>query len=40
MGRIANLSKRGNIWWFRGRHPAIVILLPQNSLVVPSRMII
>jgi integrase len=30
MGRIAYLSKRGNIWWFRRRHPAIVIPSPQN----------
>jgi hypothetical protein len=33
MGRIAYLTKRGNIWWFRRRHPAIVISLPQNSQV-------
>jgi len=33
VGRIAYLSKRGNIWWFRRRHPAIVISLPQNSQV-------
>jgi integrase len=33
MGRIAYLSKRGNIWWFRRRYPAIVISLPQNSQV-------
>lgn len=25
VGRIAYLSKRGNIWWFRRRHPVIVI---------------
>ncbi|MGY6703813.1 hypothetical protein [Roseinatronobacter sp.] len=25
MGRIAYLSKRGRIWWFRRRHPAIII---------------
>lgn len=25
MGRIAYLSKRGKIWWFRRRHPAIVV---------------
>lgn len=24
MGRIAYLSKRGRIWWFRRRHPAII----------------
>lgn len=30
MGRIAYLSKRGNIWWFRRRYPAIVIPSPQN----------
>ena len=33
MGRIAYLSKRGNIWWFRRRHPAIAISLPQNAQV-------
>lgn len=33
MGRIAYLTKRGNIWWFRRRHPAIVIPSPQNPQV-------
>ncbi|MCC5613123.1 hypothetical protein LC612_42225 [Nostoc sp. CHAB 5834] len=33
MRRIAYLSKRGNIWWFRRRHPAIVIQPPQNPQV-------
>lgn len=33
MGRIAYLSKRGNIWWFRRRYPAIVISVPQNAQV-------
>ncbi len=32
MGRIAYLSKRGNIWWFRRRHPAIIVQRPQNGL--------
>lgn len=30
MGRIAYLSKRGNVWWYRRRHPAISIKPPQN----------
>ena len=34
MGRIAYLSKRGNIWWFRRRHPAIVITMPQNPKIL------
>ena len=25
MGRIAYLSRRGQIWWFRRRHPAIFV---------------
>lgn len=33
MGRIAYLSKRGNIWWFRRRHPAIVISMPQKPQI-------
>lgn len=35
MGRIAYLSKRGNIWWFRRRHPALVMSAtqyPQNGV--------
>tara|TARA_B110000908_G_C10155452_1_gene403401 strand:- start:166 stop:972 length:807 start_codon:yes stop_codon:yes gene_type:complete len=31
MGRIAYLSKRGNIWWFRRRHPVIFITTPHND---------
>jgi hypothetical protein len=34
MGRIAYLSKRGRIWWFRRRHPAIII--SQGQLPVFS----
>ena len=30
MGRIAYLSRRGQIWWFRRRHPAIFIATPEN----------
>lgn len=33
MGRIAYLSKRGNIWWFRRRHPVIFMGEPQNRQV-------
>jgi len=29
MGRIAYLSKRGEIWWFRRRHPTIAVPAPQ-----------
>lgn len=32
MGRIAYLSKRGNIWWFRRRFPVIFIKAPQSDL--------
>lgn len=32
MPRIAYLTKRGNIWWFRRRHPAIFVSTPQNHL--------
>ncbi|CUX80124.1 MAG: Phage integrase family [Roseibaca calidilacus] len=30
MGRIAYLTKRGKIWWYRRRHPAIVIDMAQG----------
>jgi len=30
VGRIAYLSRRGEIWWFRRRHPAIFIATPEN----------
>lgn len=33
MGRIAYLSKRGNIWWFRRRFPVIFITSSQNNLI-------
>lgn len=32
MGRIAYISKRGNVWWYRRRHPSISIRPPQNTL--------
>lgn len=32
MGRIAYLSKRGNIWWFRRRFPVIFIKTSQSDL--------
>lgn len=31
MGRIAYLSKRGKIWWFRRRHPAIFTSNTQSA---------
>ena len=39
MGRIAYLSKRGNVWWYRRRHPAISIKPPQNphETLAPSQ---
>lgn len=30
MGRIAYLSRRGQIWWFRRRHPAIFTTTPEK----------
>ena len=30
MPRIAYLTRRGNIWWFRRRHPVIFLGTPQN----------
>lgn len=33
MGRIAYLSKRGNIWWFRRRFPVLFIKPPQNNRI-------
>lgn len=29
VGRIAYLTRRGNIWWFRRRHPVLVLQSPQ-----------
>lgn len=36
MGRIAYLSKRGKIWWFRRRHPAIVIQTGEVTVFTGS----
>jgi len=33
MGRVAYLSKRGNIWWFRRRFPVLFIKPPQNNRI-------
>ncbi len=30
MGRIADISKRGTVWWYRRRHPGISLKRPQN----------
>lgn len=33
MGRIAYLSKRGNVWWFRRRFPVLFINSSQNNRI-------
>ena len=30
MGRIAYLARRGQVWWFRRRHPAIILTQPES----------
>jgi hypothetical protein len=35
MGRIAYLSERGNMWWFRRRHPLPLAPLRNSLLVDP-----
>lgn len=30
MGRIAYISRRGKVWWFRRRHPAITLTQPES----------
>uniref|UniRef100_UPI003F71FD80 DUF6538 domain-containing protein n=1 Tax=Roseinatronobacter sp. TaxID=1945755 RepID=UPI003F71FD80 len=30
MGRIAYLSKRGRVWWFRRRYPALFVTRSQS----------
>ena len=33
MGRIAYLNQRGNIWWFRRRHPVILPTRSQSNQI-------